>query len=70
VRHAELPNDDAAERRQRLLTLFVGQPIPQLIENQCHRRARGGTMVVLTGDMGLLLESGVSAFASTAPARL
>jgi hypothetical protein len=34
VRRAELPNDDAAERRQRLLTLFVRQPIPQLIENQ------------------------------------
>jgi hypothetical protein len=30
---AELSNDDAAERRQGLLTLLVGQPTPKLLEH-------------------------------------
>jgi hypothetical protein len=34
ARSAELSNDDVAERRQRLLPLFVRQPIPKPIENQ------------------------------------
>src|SRR4051812_18042734 len=59
ARCAELSNDDAAECRQRLLTLFVRQPRPKLSEDQRDRRARGGTKVVATWDMDLLLESGV-----------
>jgi len=31
ARSVELSNDDAAERRQGLLTLFVRQPIPNLL---------------------------------------
>jgi hypothetical protein len=56
-RSVELSNDDAAEGRQRLLTLLVRQPIPQLLENQRARRARGGARAVAARDMGLLLES-------------
>src|SRR5262249_33691990 len=66
ARSAELSNDDAAQRRQRLLTLLLGQPIPELVESQRDRWARGGTMVVATWDMGLLLESRIGQFASIA----
>src|SRR5215472_8949109 len=66
ARCAELSNDDAAECRQSLLTLFVRQPRPKLLQNQRDRWARGGTMAVATRDMGLLLESRTGESASTA----
>ncbi len=66
AKSAELANDDVAERRQRLLTLLVRQPIPKLIENQRDWWARGGTMAVANWDMGLLLESRTGELASTA----
>jgi hypothetical protein len=47
-RSVELSNDDDAECCQRLLTLLVRQPIPQLLENQRDRWARGGTKAVAT----------------------
>jgi hypothetical protein len=67
---AELSNDDAAERRQGLLTLLVRQPTPKLLEHQRDRRARGGIMVVVAADMGFLLESRIGEFASTATTRV
>jgi ATP dependent DNA ligase C terminal region len=67
---AELSNDDAAERRQGLLTLLVRQPTPKLLEHQRDRRARGGIMVIAAADMGLLLESRIGEFASTATTRV
>src|SRR5215472_17909779 len=70
VRSAELSNDDAAERRQCLLTLLVRQPAPKLLEHQRDRRARGGITVGAARDMSLLLESRIGEFASTATTRV
>jgi len=70
ARCGELANDDTCECRQRLLTLFVCQPIPQLIEKQRDRRVRGGTTTVTTWDMSLLLGSRTGELASTATAQI
>jgi hypothetical protein len=56
--------------RQCLLTLLVRQPAPKLLEHQRDRRARGGITVVAARDMGLLLESRIGEFASTATTRV
>jgi hypothetical protein len=55
ARSVELSNDDNAESRQGLLTLLVRQPIPELIETQRARWARGGATVAARCDMGHLL---------------
>jgi len=67
VRSAELSNDEAAERRQRSLTLFVGQLIPKEGVKQRDGWARGGTTTGSTWDMGLLLASRIGKFESTEP---
>jgi hypothetical protein len=55
--HSELSHDDAAERRQRLLSLAFRQPTPQLIETYgpAANSARGGTMTAISPGMGRLL---------------
>jgi len=56
-RHGELSYDDAAERRQRLLSLVLRQLAPQLIETYAPatNTARGGTITVASPGMGRLL---------------
>ncbi len=57
ARSVELSNDDNAESRQGLMTLLVRQPIPELIESQRDRWARGGIKAMRAWGMDLLLES-------------
>ena len=72
--YAELSHNDAAERGQRLFSLILRQPTPQLIEiyGPATNWARGGTITAISPDMGHLLEpilGGPESISATAAGR-